>query len=118
MVQVIVPVVPTAGVVQDQPPGDDNDTNVVKPGSVSDIETVAALLGPLFVTVIVYVRSVSNKTGSVEPVFVIERSADAVRVSVSIAELLPGVGSVVVLETVAVFESEPVADALIVQVEV
>jgi hypothetical protein len=52
-VQVTVPPLPTAGVVHDQPPGLDNDWNVVNAGSVSDIETFAALLGPLFVAVIV-----------------------------------------------------------------
>jgi hypothetical protein len=43
-------------------------------------------------------------------VFVIERSACGVSVSVSVAELLPGVGSVVVDDTVPVFDSVPVAD--------
>jgi hypothetical protein len=44
---------------------------------------------------------------------VIERSADAEIVSESVAELLPGVGSVTPAgaATVAVFTSEPVADA-------
>jgi hypothetical protein len=48
-----VPTAPTAGVMHDQPAGDDNDTKVVPAGSVSDNETEAALLGPALVTVIV-----------------------------------------------------------------
>ena len=51
--QETVPPAPTAGVVHDQPPGDDSDTNVVPAGKVSDKDTVAALLGPAFVAVIV-----------------------------------------------------------------
>jgi hypothetical protein len=51
---------------------------------------------------------------------VIERSADAVSVSVSVAELLPGTGSVTppAAATVAVFDSEPVELAEIVPVAV
>lgn len=48
-----VPLAPTAGVVQLQPPGDANDTKVVPAGKVSLNEAAAALLGPAFVTVIV-----------------------------------------------------------------
>jgi long-subunit acyl-CoA synthetase (AMP-forming) len=53
MVQVIVPVPPTAGVVQLQPPGDESDVNVVFAGSVSVSETLCATFGPLLVTLIV-----------------------------------------------------------------
>jgi len=48
-----VPPAPTAGVVQDQPPGDASDTKVVPGGNVSESETEAALLGPALFTVIV-----------------------------------------------------------------
>jgi len=48
-----VPAAPTAGVVQDQPPGDDSDTNVVFAGSVSESAAVMALLGPVLFTVMV-----------------------------------------------------------------
>jgi hypothetical protein len=48
-----VPPAPTAGVVQDQPPGDDNETNVVPAGNISDMLTLADSLGPAFVVVIV-----------------------------------------------------------------
>lgn len=52
-VQVTVPVEPTPGVEQDQPPGGANDTKVVPLGSVSDSETEDALLGPALFTVMV-----------------------------------------------------------------
>jgi hypothetical protein len=48
-----VPPAPTAGVVQDQPPGALNDANVVSAGNVSEILTVAASLGPALVAVMV-----------------------------------------------------------------
>lgn len=51
--QLTVPPEPTAGVVQVQPPGELNDTNVVPAGNVSLMFAVAALLGPAFVTVMV-----------------------------------------------------------------
>src|SRR6266852_4211141 len=38
--QEIVPPAPTAGVVHDQPPGEDTDTNVVQAGKVSDTDAV------------------------------------------------------------------------------
>ena len=53
MVQVIVPVPPTAGVVHDQPVGGVIETNVVFVGTVSVTLTDAALPGPPFVTVCV-----------------------------------------------------------------
>jgi hypothetical protein len=50
LVQVIVPVPPTAGVVQDHPVGCVIDWKVVFGGVVSVITAVVATLGPLFVT--------------------------------------------------------------------
>jgi hypothetical protein len=70
-----VPFDPIAGVVHDQPAGEVKDTNVVPAGSVSDIATVEALLGPALLTVIVYVRFVPGVTGSGASVFVTDRSA-------------------------------------------
>lgn len=51
--QETVPAAPTAGVVQLQPPGAASDTKVVPADRVSDNATVAALLGPMLLTVIV-----------------------------------------------------------------
>ena len=53
MEQETLPLAPTAGVVHDQPPGEDRDTKVVPAGRGSDSETDAALLGPALFTVIV-----------------------------------------------------------------
>ena len=50
--QETAPPEPTAGVVQDQPPGLASETKVVPAGSVSASEADAALLGPALVTVI------------------------------------------------------------------
>ena len=47
------PPAPTAGVVHDQPPGVESDTNVVDAGSVSVSTTDAAGSGPLLATVMV-----------------------------------------------------------------
>jgi hypothetical protein len=51
--QLTVPMPPTAGVVQDQPPGDDSETNLVPVGRVSASAAVVALLGPALFTVMV-----------------------------------------------------------------
>ena len=50
-VQVMLPVAPTAGVVQDQPAGTEMDANVVFVGTASKKLTPDAEAGPLFVTV-------------------------------------------------------------------
>src|SRR5690242_17209929 len=52
-VQVMVPPAPTAGVVHDQPAGEESATNVVPAGSVSERLTLAAELGPALLTVMV-----------------------------------------------------------------
>jgi hypothetical protein len=118
--QLTGPVPPTAGAEHDQPPGAESDTNVVPAGSVSLSETVAALLGPAFDAVMVYVMFVPASTGSGVSTFVIERSADAEMVSVSVAELLTGVGSVTPAgaATVAVLLKVPVAEEEIVALTV
>ena len=51
VVQEIVPVTPTAGVVHVQPAGVASDTKVVPAGRVSDTVTVCASLGPMSVAV-------------------------------------------------------------------
>ncbi len=101
-----VPVPPTAGVVHDQGPVVESETNVVFAGTVSDSAADAPWLGPALVTVMVYVTSLPAVTGSGVSTWVIDRSAEAVPiVVVAVAELLPGLGSVVDAPTVAVFDS-------------
>ena len=53
LVQVMVPVPPTAGIVQVNPGGEERDWKVVPVGMVSVRVTLAASEGPLLVTVIV-----------------------------------------------------------------
>ena len=84
---------------------------VILAANVSATVVPGASLIPAFEATIVYV-TVPPGTAVVTPsVFVIARSACGVSVSVSVAELLPGVGSVTpaAAVTVAVFESVPVA---------
>jgi hypothetical protein len=50
VVQVTLPVAPTAGVVHDQPTGAETEANVVLAGVASRKLTVEAAAGPLFVT--------------------------------------------------------------------
>ncbi len=101
-VQLTVPPAPTAGVVQLQPPGFANDTNVVPAGSVSDTLTAAALLGPALVTVMVYVRLLPATTGSGVSTLVTDKSADAATAVVAVALLLALLLSPVFDVTVAV----------------
>ena len=91
---------------------------VNKAGRVSVTVAPAAVDGPAFVTMIVYVI---DPPGTDEPdpsVFVIARSGVTWTVSVSMAVLLVAVGSVTPLGAVmvAVFASVPVAEALTVAV--
>lgn len=84
---------------------------VIADGSVS--VTVAPVTGdgPVFVATIVYVTDVPATSVVAPSVFVIDRSAVGTKVSVSVAALLPGVGSVTPpgAATVAVFDRDPVA---------
>ena len=82
---------------------------VVPPGSVSVTLTLVAVLGPLFVTVRVYVNVAPAVTGSGESVFVIERSDEAVTVVLSLSLLLPGTGSLTLEATVALLVIVPPA---------
>ena len=99
---VTVPPAPTAGVEQDQPLAAVSETNVVASGSVSDSVTDAAALGPLLVTVMVYVRLWPTVAEFGVPIFVIERSAIPATGVVAVAELFSGARSVVTAFTVAV----------------
>jgi hypothetical protein len=89
-------------------------------GKVSATVAAVTFDGPAFVAVIVYVTLLPGTTVATPSVFVIERSAVGLSVSVSVAELLPGVGSVTPpgAVTVAVFERVPVAVAETVAVTV
>jgi hypothetical protein len=90
-------------------------------GNVSETFDPGAALGPLlFVAVIVYVTEPPGVAEVTPSVFVMPRLACGVNVSVSVALLLPGVGSVTVAEvaTVAVFTREPVADDEMLQLAV
>lgn len=89
-------------------------------GKASVTETPVAVLGPRLAAVTVYVTVPPGVAEVTPSVFVIERSAELAIVSVSVAELLPGVGSVTPAgaATVAVLESDPVAAPLIVHVAV
>src|SRR5438067_1424072 len=85
-------------------------------GGVSVTAALVTSLGPLLVTVIVYVVLPPAFTLATPSVLVIARSAVAVTVSESVALLLPGFGSVVPAgtATVAVLAIVPVAPAEIV----
>jgi hypothetical protein len=87
------------------------DTQVTPPGSVSVTETPVAELGPLFVTVIVYVRFCPTRIGSGESVLVTERFAEGFTVVVVVQLLFPVFGSVTPLVTLAVLLSVPTAAA-------
>jgi hypothetical protein len=89
-------------------------------GNVSATVAPVALLGPEFEAVIVYVTEPPGVAVVTPSVFVMTRSAVADSVSVSVAELFPGVGSVTPpgAVTVAVFESVPVAVGATVQLAV
>jgi hypothetical protein len=93
-------------------------TPVIVAGTVSATVAPFAALGPAFDATIVYAMERPGTAVVCPSVFVIERSAWAVSVSVSVAELLAGFGSVTPTEgiTVAVLVRLPVADALMVPV--
>ena len=88
-------------------------TPVSVAGKVSATVAPVTADGPTFRAVIVYVTLLPGTTVVTPSVFVIERSAVGLRVSVSVAVLFPGVGSVTPpgAATVAVFASVPVAVA-------
>jgi hypothetical protein len=88
------------------------ESNVTLAGNVSVTVTPVAELGPLLVTVIVYVTCSPTETGSGVSVLVIARSAEeteGLTVVDEVALLLPGTGSLVVLDTLAVLLNVPAA---------
>src|ERR1051326_5744238 len=112
---------PEPDAVQVPPPAPQHvHVHVREAGNVSAAVAPVALLGPAFDAVIVYVTEPPGVAVVTPSVFVIARSADALNVSVSVAELLPGVGSVTPpgADTVAVLLKLPVAAAEMVQLAV
>ena len=89
-------------------------------GKVSATVVPVALLGPALLAVMVYVVEPPGVAVVTPSVLVIARSALAPSVSLSVAELLPGVGSVTPAGavTVEVLLNVPVAAAEIVQLAV
>jgi hypothetical protein len=88
-----------------QVPCDGDTAPRVNPaGQVSLSDTACASDGPVLLTVIVYVRTTPSPATTVDTpsVLLTERFAEVVTVFESVAELFPGVGSVVVELTVAV----------------
>ena len=77
-----------------QPVGATQETNVVFAGTGSVSTTLCASLGPLLITVIVYVILFPAVTGSGVSTFVTETSAEVATVVVAVAVLLPVVVSV------------------------
>src|SRR5689334_23314262 len=110
---------PAAEAVQVPPPAPTQvQVQVNDAGNVSATVAPVALLGPELEAVIVYVTEPPGVAVVTPSVFVIARSACGVSVSVSVALLFAGVGSATALDTVAVFESEPVAVDEMLQVAV
>ena len=98
----------------------DHDAPLNDPGNVSATVTPDTFDGPAFDTTTVYVTDVPATSPGEPSVFVTAISPLRLSESVSVAELFPGVGSVVPLgtPTIAVFASVPVAAALTVAVSV
>src|SRR4029453_11564457 len=80
-------------------------------GSVSFTLAATTALGPALLATMVYVTFVPGTTDATPSVLVMARSAVGTSVSRSVAELLPGFGSVTPpgRVTVAVFTSVPIA---------
>ena len=87
-------------------------------GKVSATVAPGALLGPAFDEVMVYVTLPPGVAVVTPSVLVMDRSALAASVSVSVAELLAGLLSVIGEVTVAVLLRVPVAAAEIAQLAV
>jgi hypothetical protein len=108
---VLILPVPLAGPVPPPAPRPVQLALVMAAGSVSTTVAPFALLGPALETVIVYITAPPCVAVVTPSLLVMLRSAVAPSVSVSVALLLPGVGSVTPAgaATVAVLESVPVA---------
>src|SRR5690348_15922955 len=106
----LVPAVPVA--VHVTPPNAAGKLSATLAPTASD--------GPPLLTTIVYVSAVPGTCDVLPSVFDTARSACGVSVSLSVAELLPGVGSVVPEATPAeaVFDNVPVAELATVPVAV
>jgi hypothetical protein len=89
------------------------ETKVRFAGVASITDTPVAVLGPLFVTVTVYVMLLPAKA-ELAPVFVIDTSVEAVTVVEAVAELFAEIRSNAVVDTVAVLEIDPVNAGLMV----
>src|SRR5207344_2073592 len=76
LVQLTVPALPIAGVVQVQPTADVSELNVMPVGNGSSSVADAAAFGPALATVIVYVNALPTVIGSGASVLVTDRSAD------------------------------------------
>ena len=87
--QLIVPEAPTAGVVQLHPAGEDIDWNVVFAGTTVLKKTEAASLGPLLLTLSVYVKVPVASTRLGEAEIATATSADPVIVGFAVTESLP-----------------------------
>src|SRR5437867_4243201 len=83
LVAVTVPEAPTGGAVVAQPAGAVKETKVVFAGIASVSERPEESLGPLLVSVIVYVMLLPARTGSGVSIFLIARSATGVTVVVT-----------------------------------
>ena len=81
-----------------------NEEKPVPAGTGCVTVTLFAVDGPLFVTVIVYVMIVPGMPGP-PAVTVTDRSDAAGRVTLAVAELLPGTVSALNVDTVAVFDT-------------
>jgi hypothetical protein len=102
-VQVIVPALPTAGVVQDHPPGTGvRETKVVLGGVLSVKVAAVATLGPAFVATCVYVMLLPACTGTGLATFVTERLAESATCTLTAELLFVMVGSPVADETESV----------------
>lgn len=89
--------------VQVQPAGPVSDTPVVLAGAVSERVTLVAFPGPALVTTCVYVIGAPAWTGTGFGVFVTERSAEFPTGTLTVALLLPLLGSAVVELTESVW---------------
>jgi len=120
--QLIVPFVPGAGVLQIHPAGAASDTNVVGAGSGRATDAALAVLGPLFVTTAVHVKSVPAFTGFGLPATVTLKSVDgATRTSTSkVLSFASGSGVALVMLAVVLNVPEAVGgvEAVIVNVAV
>src|SRR5436305_949342 len=112
---------PEPAAVQVPPPAPTHvQVQVSEAGKVSATVAPVAVHGSTLAAVIVYVTELPGVAVVTPSVLVIDRSACAPSASLSVAELLPGVGSVAPAGavTVAVLLSEPVAAAEILQLAV